>query len=67
MALYALVSKNTLKSSGEIKEIGFAKDEGKKIIGLWVYKDDRTKPAALSGKRIIPWTWEGITKFINSL
>lgn len=63
----ALVSKNTLSSTGEIKEIGFAKDEDKKLIGLWAYKDDRTKPTALNGYQIIPWTWEGIAKFIDSL
>ena len=38
----ALVSKNTLSSSGEKWEIGCAKEEGKKLIGLWAYSDDRT-------------------------
>lgn len=63
----ALVSKNTLNSSGELKEIGFAKEEGKKLIGLWVYTDDRTKPSALNGHQIIPWTWDGIAEFIDGL
>lgn len=63
----ALVSKNTLTSSGEKWEISCAKQEGKKMIGLWAYKDDRTKPAILEGYRIIVWTWDGITKFIDSL
>lgn len=63
----ALVSKNTLNSSGEKWEISCAKQEGKKMIGLWAYKDDRTKPAILEGYRIIVWTWDGITKFIDSL
>lgn len=52
----ALVSKNTNQSSGEKWEIECAKEEGKKIIGVWAYSGDRTKPAALSGVRIIPWT-----------
>ena len=63
----ALVSKNTLTSSGERWEISCAKEEGKKMIGLWAYTDDRTKPAILDGYRIIVWTWAGIADFIDSL
>jgi hypothetical protein len=63
----ALVSKNTLTSAGEQWEISCAKEEGKKLIGLWAYKDDRTKPAVLDGHKIIVWTWDGIASFIDSL
>lgn len=63
----ALISKNTLSSSGEKWEIQCAKEEGKKLIGLWVYTDDRTKPKELEGHRIIVWTWSGIETFIDSL
>lgn len=63
----ALVSKNTPNSSGERWEIRCAKEEGKKLIGLWVYKDDYTSPIDLSGYSIIPWTWPGIANFIDSL
>lgn len=63
----ALVSKNTLKSDGEAWEINCAKEEGKKLIGLWAYTDDRTNPAILAGKQIIAWSWPGISNFINSL
>jgi hypothetical protein len=63
----ALVSKNTLNSSGEKWEINCAKDEKKKLIGLWAYTDDRSKPAVLEGHRIIVWSWDGIAKFIDSL
>ena len=63
----ALVSRNTLNSSGEKWEINCAKEEGKKMIGLWAYSDDRTTPSVLSGHRIIEWTWPGITQFIDSL
>lgn len=63
----ALVSRNTLKSSGEKWEIGCAKEEGKALVGLWAYSDDNTKPDALDGHKIIPWTWDGIAKFIDSL
>src|SRR5882672_8355440 len=63
----ALVSKSTLSSSGEKWEISCAKEEKKKLIGLWAYKDDRTSPLELTGYNIIPWTWEGIAAFIDSL
>ena len=63
----ALVSKNTLSSTGEKWEINCAIEEGKKLIGLWVYSDDRTSRSELSCHDIIPWTWQGIADFIDSL
>jgi hypothetical protein len=63
----ALVSVNTLTSAGEKWEIQCAKDEGKKMTGLWVYKNDTTSPSILSGYPIIQWTWDGIKNFIDSL
>ena len=63
----ALVSANTERSRGEKWEIGCALEEGKPIIGLWAYTDFRVRPAALSGTKIIPWTWKAITQFIDSL
>lgn len=59
-----LVSKNSLDSSGQKWEISCAKDEEKKILGIWAYRDDRTK---LSGVRTVVWTWEGIRNYIDSL
>jgi hypothetical protein len=63
----ALVSKNTLNSSGEKWEISCAKEEKKKMIGLRAYNDDNTTPSDLAGYRIIAWTWQGIANFIDSL
>lgn len=63
----ALVSKNTLSSSGEKWEISCAKEEKKKLMGLWAYSNDRTRPSELSGYSIIEWSWDGIAKFIDSL
>lgn len=37
-----LVSKNSLSSSGQKWEIECAKEEKKKILGIWAYTDDRT-------------------------
>lgn len=59
-----LVSKNSLTSSGQKWEITCAREEKKKILGIWAYKDDRTN---LSGVNTVQWTWPAIEKFIDSL
>jgi hypothetical protein len=60
----ALVSESSLTSSGQKWEISCAKDDGKKVLGVWAYKDDRTN---LPGVRTVVWTWDAIAKFIDSL
>ena len=59
-----LVSKNSLKSSGQNWEISCAKAEKKKIRGLWISKDDHTK---LDGVNTVVWTWDNVSEFIDSL
>lgn len=60
----ALISKNSLTSSGQKWEIACAKEEGKKVLGIWAYKDDRTNVA---GVRTVVWSWPAIETFIDSL
>ena len=59
-----LVSKNSLTSSGQKWEIQCAKEEGKKILGIWAYSDGRTNIVGVLTKT---WTWDNIKNFINSL
>lgn len=59
-----LVSKNSLKSSGQKWEIQCAREEGKKIRGIWAYTDDRTD---IEGVYTRVWTWDNIKDFIDSL
>lgn len=59
-----LESKNSLTSSGQKWEIQCAKEEGKKILGIWAYSDDRTNIVGVLTKT---WTWDNIKNFINSL
>jgi hypothetical protein len=59
-----LVSKNSLNSSGQKWEIECAKEENKKILGIWAYSDDRT---SISGVTTRVWTWETIGDFIDNL
>lgn len=60
----ALVSKNSLSSSGEKWEIQCAKEEKKKLRGIWAYTNDRTN---LEGVNTVVWSWDNITAFIDSL
>ncbi len=60
----ALVSKNSLSSSGQKWEIQCAREEKKKTIGIWAYKDDRTN---LPGVNTVVWSWPAIKNFINNL
>lgn len=62
--IIVLVSKNSLTSTGQKWEIECAKEEGKKIRGIWAYSDDRTN---LVGVNIKVWTWDNIKDFIDSL
>ncbi|MGN7127648.1 TIR domain-containing protein [Methylorubrum thiocyanatum] len=59
-----LVSKNSAASTGQKWEIECAKEEGKKIRGIWAYKDDR---ASIAGVTTVEWSDANITSFIDSL
>lgn len=63
-AVIVLVSKNSLTSSGQKWEIECAKTEGKDILGIWAYTDDRTVLPGVSTKT---WTWETIGNFIDKV
>ena len=60
----ALVSKNSLASTGEKWEISCAKEEKKKVLGIWAYTDDRTN---LPDTNTVVWTWDAIKNFIDKL
>lgn len=59
-----LVSKNSLTSSGQKWEINCAREENKRVLGVWAYKDDRTN---LEGVKTVIWTWDAIKGFVESL
>ncbi|MFY0637597.1 TIR domain-containing protein [Maricaulis maris] len=60
----ALISKNSLKSSGQKWEIKCAKEEGVPVRGIWAYTDDRTN---IEGVNTKVWNWANIAAFIDSL
>lgn len=59
-----IVSKNSLNSSGQKWEIVCAKEEKKKVRGIWAYKGDRTN---IEGLNTMVWTWDNIANWIDSL
>lgn len=60
----ALISKNSLTSSGQKWEIQCAKEEGKPLRGIWAYSDDRTKVPGIS---TYAWSDKNISEFIETL
>jgi MTH538 TIR-like domain (DUF1863) len=59
-----LISKNSLTSTGQKWEIECAKEEGKPIKGIYIYKDDRTN---IAGVNTMVWTWDNIANWIDGL
>ena len=59
-----IASKNSLKSSGQSWEIQCAKEENKKVRGIWAYKGDRT---GLAGVNTMVWSWSNIANWVDSL
>lgn len=62
--LIALVSKNSLTSTGQKWEIECAQRNAKPILAIWAYREDR---ATLPGLRTEPWSWPVISAFINGI
>jgi hypothetical protein len=60
----AIISKDSLTSTGQKWELQCAREEGKPIRGMWGYKDDRTD---VPGVKIMVWTWDNLTAWIDSL
>ncbi|WP_315765638.1 TIR domain-containing protein [Bradyrhizobium sp. SZCCHNS2005] len=59
-----LVSKNSTSSTGQKWEITCAKEESKKIRGIWAYSNDRTE---IQGVSTYTWSDANISNFIDSL
>jgi hypothetical protein len=60
----AIISKNSLTSSGQKWEIKCAKEERKNLRGIWAYKEDRTN---VEGVKTMVWTWDNIAAWIDAL
>lgn len=64
----ALLSKNTHKTGGARWEMKCAREEGVKIIGMHIKKNEKGAiPQELQGNQVVTWSWENLEKFINKL
>lgn len=64
-----IVTKSTKNADGQLWEIKCAKEEDIPCRGIWGSQENRpaTLPAELDGVRVVNWTWDNITNWINSL
>lgn len=60
----AIISKDSLTSTGQKWELQCAREEGKPVRGIWGYRDDRTNVA---GVNTTVWTWDKLAEWIDSL
>lgn len=60
----AIITKNSLTSSGQKWEIKCAKEEKVPVRGIWAYKEDRTN---IEGVNTMVWTWDNIAQWIDTL
>ena len=64
----ALLSKKSHRAGGARWEMKCAREEGVKIIGMHIKKNDKGAiPPELSNIKIIDWNWENLEKFISNL
>jgi hypothetical protein len=66
--MIVLVSKNLKNASGALWEIKCGKEEGLKILGIYIdgasFND---KPTEMNGILCKTWTWDNVKEFIESL
>ena len=63
----ATLSKNSLNASGQLFEIQTAIEENVPLIGIYISKEDKSKPGVMNGIKCIEWSWDGIASFVDSL
>jgi hypothetical protein len=65
--MIAMLSRNSLRATGQRWEVACAKEEGIPLFGVYIYANDKSSPPEMYGVKKIPWAWEGIRQFIESL
>jgi hypothetical protein len=65
-AMIALISKHTWHAGGARWEMKCARQEGVKLMGMHIKKDDKGAiPPELSGVRVSIWSWANLEKFLK--
>ena len=66
--MIVLLSKKIWHSSGARWEINCAKEEGVKVIGMHIQKNNKgAVPPELKGMQIIDWTWGNLKEIMKSI
>ncbi len=63
----ALIGAHTSASAAELWQIRCAVAEGKPLVGLWVERNHRAKPAEMGSARCEDWSWESVGDFLEFL
>lgn len=64
--MIVLLSKNIWHSEGARWEIKCAREEGLRVIGMHIKKNDKgAVPPELKGCRIIEWSWRNLEKILK--
>src|SRR5215213_11870983 len=63
--MIAMLSRNSLKATGQKWEIACAKAERVRLIGVYIRASDQSSPLEINGIRKILWSWKGIQEFID--
>jgi len=67
--MIALVSRNTQRATGQLWEIGCARQEGVPIMAIYTTQENRPLylPQELNGVQLRDWTWANIQSFLSHL
>ena len=63
----ALISRHTEKATGQLWEISCARQEAKKMLGIWIEERPRIKPVEMGAAPCKAWTWPAVASFIDTL
>ncbi|MFA9422394.1 MAG: TIR domain-containing protein [Sedimentibacter sp.] len=64
-----IVTKNTKNADGQLWEVKCAKEEKISCRGIWGNKDNHptSLPSELDGVRVVNWTWDNITNWLDTM
>ena len=62
-----MLSRNSLRASGQRWETACAREERIPLLGIYIHANDKSSPPEMNGVKKILWTWKGMQEFINSL
>ena len=62
-----IITNNTPNASGELWELKCAYEESVPVLLIYGGADRPTLPEPIKGKRVMTWTWDNISNFLDGL